>query len=168
MKRIYSLLALLCAAQLHAAGINEKAPIAIDANALEVIQSKRKAIFTGEVIAKQGDMTLYSDTMTVFYNEASKGGASAMGALSRIEVIGNVRMKTPDESATGNKGVYDAEKNKVFLFGDVVLKRGNNVLNGSQLEYNLESGTSLLTGGVKGTAKSSGGRVRGIFVPNGE
>jgi lipopolysaccharide export system protein LptA len=166
------LLLLLCAAlPLHAAKVVEKSPIAIDADTLEVIQSQRKAIFNGNVVAKQGDMTIYSDTMSVFYNEAKSGGESAMGALSRIEVIGNVRMNTTDESAQGNKGLYDAERNKVFLFGNVVLKRGNNILNGSTLEYNLTSGTSLLTGGASGSgtaAKSSGkGRVRGIFVPNG-
>lgn len=168
MKLLYLFIALYATTSLYAAALDDKAPIAIDADTLEVIQSKRQAIFNGDVVAKQGDMTLFSDKMIVYYNQSKENNDSAMGALSRIEVAGNVRMKTSDESAKGNKGLYDAERNKVFLFGNVVLKRGSNVLNGSQLEYNLQSGTSLLTGGVKGTAKSSSGRVRGIFVPSKE
>jgi lipopolysaccharide export system protein LptA len=144
------------------------APIAIDADNLEVIQSESKAIFSGNVVAKQDSMTLKSATMTVHYGAKPAGSTAAFGSLSKIEVVGNVSLVTPTESATSQRGLYDAVANKVFLMGKVVLKRGGNVLNGSKLEYNLTSGTSMLTGGVSGSGApdSSGtGRVRGLFIP---
>lgn len=149
--------------------VGSKQPIAIDADSLEVIQSERKAIFKGDVKAVQGAMELQSRQMTVFYsdNKAEQSTVSAMGALSRIEVDGDVRMKTKGESAIASRGIYDAAQDKVFLFGNVVLRRGNNVLNGSKLEYSLKTGGSVLSGGTGGnTPQSSGGRVRGVFVPN--
>lgn len=146
----------------------EGQPIAIDADSLEVIQSERKAIFQGDVEAVQGDMTLKSSKMTVFYGDAGakQSNVGAMGALSRIEVDGNVQMYTTGESATAVRGIYDALQDRVFLFGNVVLKRGGNVLNGSKLEYSLKSGSSVLSGGAGGSTPQSSGRVRGVFVPS--
>lgn len=152
-----------------AATQDTRQPIAIDADSLEVIQPESKAIFQGNVKAVQGDMTLQSQQMTVYYDQdKQKTENSAMGALSRIVVSGTVRLTTPDESATSARGVYDAVRNMVYLFGDVVLKRGNNVLTGSKLEYSLTSGSSMLSGGVSSGANDvpkSSGRVRGVFVP---
>jgi lipopolysaccharide export system protein LptA len=146
------------------------APIAIDADSLEVIQNENKAIFKGNVVAKQSNMTLRSQQMTVFYGQEKAGTLEAMGSLSRIEVNGNVSLVTPTESATSNYGLYDAVRDKVFLTGSVVLKRGGNVLNGSQLEYNLATGSSMLSGGASANTPpldgEKGGRVRGLFVPD--
>ena len=69
----------------------DEAPIAIDADSLEVIQSENKAIFKGNVVAKQADMTLRARQMVVFYGQREQAKDSAMGSLSRIEVDGNVR-----------------------------------------------------------------------------
>jgi lipopolysaccharide export system protein LptA len=148
----------------------EKTPIAIDADSLEVIQDQRKAIFKGNVLAKQADMVIRSQKMTVYYDAVKKENANTgMGALSRIEVEGSVHLVTSTESADADRGIYDAVREKVFLYGRVVLKRGENILNGAALEYNMATGSSLLTGGEGGTTpQSSGGRVRGIFVPKQE
>ncbi len=164
-----------CAASAKKGAGADQAPIAIDADSLEVIQSRNQAIFKGNVIAKQGDMTLRSNVMTVFYNAkkpaASPANASALGSLSKIEVDGNVSLITATESATASHGRYDAVKNKVFLSEHVVLKRGGNVLNGSALEYDVVSGSSLLSGSAPAAAAKAGApaatgtRVRGLFVP---
>jgi lipopolysaccharide export system protein LptA len=172
MKYVLAILLLIaCASPAFAeTGLKGDAPIAIDADNLEVIQSDSKAIFSGNVVAKQDKMTLKSASMTVFYGAKPAGSTAAFGSLSKIEVVGNVSLVTPTESATANRGLYDATTNKVFLTGNVVLKRGGNVLNGSKLEYNLTSGSSLLSGGVSGigvpnTDGNSTGRVRGLFIP---
>ena len=163
----------LRAAPAKNASSKSQAPIAIDADSLEVIQSQNKAIFKGNVVAKQADMTLRSAVMTVFYGTKKQGTESALGSLTRIEVEGNVSLVTATESATGEHGVYDAVKNKVFLSDNVVLKRAGNVLNGSALEYNVNTGSSMLSGGASGKAPQTSTvpaktRVRGLFVPEGK
>lgn len=140
-------------------------PIEITADSLEVIQPQKKAIFKGRVLAKQGSVNLKADRMTVFYSEGGNKESGA-NAISKIEVDGNVFLATSTETAKGTKGVYDVTKKEIRLTGDVVLTREKNVLNGSSLVYNLASGKSLLTGGVSGsTGETSGGRVRGLFIP---
>ncbi len=163
----------LCIASLStkAVPLQSDSPISIDADMLEVLQQESKAIFRGNVVAKQADMTLKSQKMTVYYDQQSeKSSQSALGALSRIDVEGKVQLVTPEESATAQSGRYDAVKDKVFLFGSVLLRRGNNVLNGSRLVYDMTTGKSLLSSatanGGEAPASSGANRVRGIFVPD--
>lgn len=150
-------------------------PIQIDANSLEVLQNEKKAIFKGNVVATQGDIRLKSDRMTVHYkqggtSEQKDNAASPLSSgISKIEVDGNVFLATPQESAKGEKGVYQVDQKTIRLMGGVVLTRGQNVLKGSGLEYNLATGKSLLTGGVSAEDSGkpvSGGRVRALFVPD--
>ncbi|TAE82398.1 MAG: lipopolysaccharide transport periplasmic protein LptA [Alphaproteobacteria bacterium] len=151
-------------------------PIAIDADQLEILQQKNIAIFRGHVEAKQGAMRVLSDKMTVHYKPKTAQtqdnvaqASNSMSGLDKIIVEGKVQFFSNQESATADRGIYEAQKEKLFLFGNVILRRGEHVLNGSQLEYNLASGTSLLSGGVQSSginAQTSGGRVRAIFTPS--
>lgn len=148
-----------------------KQPIEITADSLEVSQKEQQATFIGNVVAVQGAMKITSDRMKVFYRvgEQTKGGAQA---ISRIEVQGNVFMTNTSETARSKSGVYDVDANKLHLKTDVVLTRGENVVKGDALEYDLTTGKSqivgagAIAGGSAGNAEGgSGGRVRGLFVP---
>lgn len=148
------------------AGGNSNAPIEINADRLEVVQSDQKAIFSGNVEATQDKIKLNSDRMTVFYRPAGEEGGQS--GVSRIEVAGNVKMNTPTESASGDQGVYNVDNKQILMFGNVLLRRDKNVLNGQRLEYNLETGRSLLTSGDAGAPvgnEGSTGRVKGVFIP---
>jgi lipopolysaccharide export system protein LptA len=169
---------LTCSVMVHPALALKKntAPIAIDADQLEIMQQKNIAIFRGNVEAKQGEMRVLSQKMTVHYQPASKtqkdaaaNAAGSMSGLDKIIVEGKVQFFSSQETATADRGVYEAGKQKLFLFGNVILRRGEHVLNGSQLEYNLATGASLLSGGVQAdgvNAQTSGGRVRALFTPS--
>ncbi len=144
-------------------GKNKDQPIEITADALEVLQSQKKATFSGNVRAAQGDVVLTAQQMVVHYreNEERKGD---MGAVSRIEAVGGVFLTTPEETAQGAKGVYDVDKKTIWLLENVILTRGENVLKGSQLEYSFDTGKSLVTS--KAGDKQGQGRVKAIFVPD--
>jgi lipopolysaccharide export system protein LptA len=161
-------------------------PIEITADKLEVLQDKQKAMFQGNVIARQGEVMLKAATMTVYYRQApkteAKGAAkpaqavdnvsAAAGAVSRIEADGGVLLTTKEETARGARGVYHVDEKKVTMSGDVVLTRGQNVLKGALLVYDFATGRSELTSGVSATASgksgdagAGNGRIRALFVP---
>lgn len=164
---------------LAAPKLDSKQPIEIASDNLEVLQAENKAIFTGNVIAKQGDITMRSKSMTVFY-ESSAAPAPAPGetppaadgaalgkGINRIESSGDVVFTTPEETAQGDTAIYNVKTDTIDLVGNVVLTRGQNVLKGTTLNYNLATGRSVLNGGgtsQPGTPATSG-RVRGLFVP---
>jgi lipopolysaccharide export system protein LptA len=78
-----------------------------------------------------------------------------------MDVDGHVFISSPTETASGEKGVYNAETGKIVLTGDVVLTRGGNVIRGTQLDIDVDTGKSSIVN----TSSASGGRVRGLFVP---
>ena len=88
------------------------------------------------------------------------GAAEAgSGKLQRVEAFGHVAINTPTETVTGDRGIYVAETGLARLGGNVRITRGQNQLNGSDAEVDLNTGVSRLLAG-------STGRVAGLVVPN--
>lgn len=172
MKKLLLAMGMVLAAHAaHAQAANDgKQPIEIASDNLEVVQDQNQAIFTGNVIAKQGQLTVKSDRMVVFYHGSGEGAASTAGAMGegiyRIECYGHVVFVRPEETAQGDTAVYDVDADTIDVVDNVLLTRGQNVLKGTKLNYNLTSGRSVLQGG--GTIASGGkGRVQGLFIPKG-
>lgn len=145
-------------------------PVEIVADQFELVQDQHQAIFTGHVIAKQGDMTLTSDRMVAHYRAGPETKAN-LNTISHIDVDGNVVIVTKEETGKGERGVYDVDNKRITLNGNVVLTKDKNVLKGDALEYNLVTGHSTLKSGgpsVSADGKTTGGRVRAVFVPEGK
>ena len=143
-------------------GGNSKEPISIEANKLDYLDKEQKAIYSGNVVAKQGDSTVRSSLMTIFLDKSGSADPSAApaaptdnGQIKRIELSGPVTISSKDQIGTGDEGVYEKASNTFVLTGHVVLTQGKNVQSGDKLTYNLTSGQAVITGG----------RVKGIFVP---
>jgi lipopolysaccharide export system protein LptA len=138
---------------------NNGLPIEITADSLEVKQDQKTAVFRGSVAAAQGTLRLTADEITVHYGQV-KGSAPAR--ISRIDAAGNVFVSSPEETAQGDRGVYDVDAESITLTGSVVLTRDENVIRGSRLVLNLATGKSRIEGTP---ADGAQGRVRGRFVP---
>jgi len=152
--------------------LDSKQPIEISSDTLEVLQNEHKAIFSGNVMAKQGTIAMQASRMTVHYQDNSDGkagAADAVGAkgISRIEADGGAFFSSARETVRGDRAVYDVNQQQIRMDGNVVLTRDKNVLKGTQLTYNLKTGKSVLGSGGAATG-SGGGRVRGLFVPGKE
>lgn len=152
--------------------LDSKQPIEISSDTLEVLQNEHKAIFSGNVMAKQGTISMQASRMTVHYQDNSGGKPSAtdaMGAkgISRIEADGGAFFSSARETVRGDRAVYDVNQQQIRMDGNVVLTRDKNVLKGTQLTYNLKTGKSVLGSGG-GAAGAGGGRVKGLFVPSKE
>tara|TARA_B100000886_G_scaffold340431_1_gene309942 strand:+ start:6661 stop:7458 length:798 start_codon:yes stop_codon:yes gene_type:complete len=90
-------------------------PVEISADEGIEWQQKRQAyIARGNASAKQGDTTVYADTLTAWYKKVKKGQSQ----IFRIDADTNVRIKTPLQTAIGDKGVYLIEKGMLILTGN--------------------------------------------------
>ncbi len=183
---VFTALSLLCvvavpafAQTAPAAGpMTSSQPIEINADSLEVRQQENIAVFTGNVIAVQGTTKLKSDVMTVHYRKKEEApgapkeqaGSLAPGqnAVEKIEVNGHVLMTTPEETANGDRGIYEVDNHQVRLMDHVVLTRGRNILKGDTLVHDLNSGKSVVNSPFHQNEATPGvvnGRVRALFVP---
>ncbi|OYX81852.1 MAG: LPS ABC transporter substrate-binding protein LptA [Brevundimonas sp. 32-68-21] len=108
----------------------------------------------GRAEITQGQSRLRADTIQ---------GAVANGDLTRIEASGNVYYVTPNETIRGDRAIYTVSNATVVVTGDVILTQGQNVLTGASLSYNVDTGEARVEGGTA----ANGGRVRGVFYPEG-
>jgi lipopolysaccharide export system protein LptA len=163
---IHAVCIVMLAASAHAQQADSKKPLEVVSDTLEVLQNEQKAIFVGNVIATQGNINMRAERMIVFYREAPGGQAApaAGGAkgIHRVEAHGNVIFTTPTETGQGDMAVYNVDTETVDLTGNVTLTRDKNVLKGTSLNYNMATGRSILNS----SSGQTGGRVRGLFVPN--
>lgn len=166
---IFLLLFIVSPALAQTVAMDSSQPIEIAADTLEVLQNEQKAVFSGNVVATQGQITMKAARMLVYYkkSDADGGDAGGMGkGISRLEADGGVTFSSLRESARGSRATYEVNQKLITMTGDVLLTRDKNVLKGTQLVYNLTSGRSVLSSG--GSTSGGGGRVKGLFVPSGE
>jgi lipopolysaccharide export system protein LptA len=156
------LLALLGASSLHAQpssgppnalqgfSQNRGKPINIHSATLEVRDKDKVATFAGDVHLVQGDTTLRSKTLVVFYEDdpakpnasGGQGSQQSNQQIRRVEAKGGVIVVQKDQTATGDNGVFDMHANTVTLLGNVVISQGPNVVKGDRLTVDMTTGVS--------------------------
>lgn len=162
--------AVLAGGAAHAQGLgpNSDGPVDITADELEVQNKACVSTWRGNAEALQGQSRLRADMIRAVF--ATKAGASATGTgacgdLLRMEAEGSVYYLTSkDQRVRGDAGVYDAQNSSVTLTGDVVAVQGQNVLRGTKMVFNTETGEGRMIGSA--TGKNAASRPRGVFYPS--
>ncbi len=90
---------------------------------------------------------------------------ASSGKLQRVEAFGNVSVRTPTDTVTGDRGVYVLETGMARLGGNVRITRGQNQLNGAEADVNMKTGIANLIAQKAGVTPGAG-RVHGLVVPN--
>jgi lipopolysaccharide export system protein LptA len=141
-------------------GGNSKDPINIDAAKLDYFDKEQKLVYTGNVVATQGESKLQAGTLVIFLTPkdaaAGPGAPSSSSQVRRMEAAGPVTIVSKDQIGTGDSGIYEKSENKVYLIGNVTLTQGANVTKGDKLIYDLTTKQAAVTG-----------RVRSMFLPSG-
>ena len=141
-------------------GHNTNAPVDVTSQRIEVQDRADRAVFSGDVHVTQADLTLDTQRLTVAYS----GGQGASGLqINRLDAAGGVVVHSASETAKGDFGVYDLDRKLITLIGNVQLLRDNNIVQGSRLLIDLNSGRAVVDGGPPGV-NASGGRVTGHFT----
>jgi lipopolysaccharide export system protein LptA len=158
---------------------NRDQPIQIEAASLEMRDKKKEATFSGNVKVVQGDTTMTSKALVVFYDQsaapaapapAAKGaksgplqsatpGPTGSSSIRRLEARGSVVVTQKDQIVTGETAIFDTKANQVTMQGGVVLTQGQNVLRGDRLVVDMTTGVSRV--------ESDSGRVQGLFQSSG-
>ncbi|MGH6705343.1 MAG: LptA/OstA family protein [Sphingomicrobium sp.] len=138
-------------------GHDSKAPIDLAADRAEAQDRSDRAIFAGNVVVKQGDLTLRTARLTLAY--ANTDGID----INRIDASGGVTVTSPSETARGDFAVYDLNEGLITMVGNVRLERGGSFLSGGRLTIDLDTGRAVMDGGLRGV-NQAGGRVTGRFT----
>lgn len=134
----------------------KKQPVDIESNSMEILEKENKAIFTGKVVAKRGNVTLNSDKLVVdFVKEKDDKGANKT-TVTFLHATGSVLIITKTQRITGQWARMDVKADKAVVGGNVMVKQGSTIIKGKKLKVNLKTDHSEMTGG----------RVKGSFTPN--
>ena len=156
---VYALTAIPASGQTSALrGHNSNAPVDWAADRIEVQDRANRVILSGNVVAKQGQLTLSAGRITVAYS--STGGID----IHRMDASGGVTVKSPSETARGQFGIYDLDRKIITLIGGVSLVQKDANVRGGRLTIDLESGRAVMDGGGPPGTVSQGGRVSGTFT----
>jgi len=157
---------------------NRDQPIQIEAASLEMRDKKKEATFSGNVKVVQGDTTMTSKSLVVFYDSgpaapatpapaAPKGsksgsmqsatpGPGGSSSIRRLEAKGSVVVTQKDQVVTGETAIFDTRANLITMVGGVVLTQCKNVLRGDRLKVDMTTGVSRV--------ESDSGKVQGMFI----
>ena len=160
---------------------NRDQPIQIEAATLEMRDKKKEATFSGNVKVVQGDTTMTSKTLVVFYDstpapaatpaansksaksatmQSATPGPGGSSSIRRLEARGSVVVTQKDQVVTGETAVFETKANLITMLGGVVLTQGKNVLRGDRLMVDMTTGVSRV--------ESDSGRVQGLFQSSGQ
>jgi lipopolysaccharide export system protein LptA len=117
-------------------------PLRISSQALEADNKNQVIIFTGNVVAKQGELTIHADVVQVYY-EKKDGGND----IREIVASGNVKIYQGDGLATGQKAVLNNREQKIVLTGQPKVWQGKDMVSGEKIIVLLEEDKSLVEGG---------------------
>jgi lipopolysaccharide export system protein LptA len=142
-------------------GHDSNAPVDVAADRLEVQDRADRAVFVGNVHVTQAELALDTERLTVAYS----GGPGQAGGVQirRLDAAGGVVVKSPSVTGRGDCGVYDLDRKLITVIGNVRLTRQNDLISGSRLVIDLDSGRAVIDGGPPGV-NQSGGRVSGHFT----
>lgn len=137
---------------------NNKDPIQIDADRLEVEDDKSRLTYIGNVEVRQGTSLIVTGKLVVEYDKNGNGGQND---IKRLLLSGGVVATSQDNTATSDSAAYNVRTEDIVMEGNVVVSQGPNVAKGCRLIANLK--TNVAT--IKSCGKSGGGRVKSVFTP---
>jgi lipopolysaccharide export system protein LptA len=92
--------------------------------------------------------------------------------IRRIEALGGVTVISKDQTASGDRGVYDLKTKTITLVHNVTVAQGKNVLHGERVVVDTVSGNAHFDSNMNAQAQNGTsparppGRVRAVILPN--
>ena len=108
-----------------------KKPIIITSETLTADSKNSTAIFEGSVVAKTEDITMYSDKMTVYYD-------NSRNKVEKIQALGHVKVHKGERALFSDEATYVEEDNKIIFTGNPKAVDGENVISGTQIIFYLK------------------------------
>lgn len=128
-------------------------PITVKSNEMTADNKGKTAVFSGKVVAKQGDIIIFSDKLVVSY-------ADKNNEVEKVEAFGTVRIVQQNRTGFADQAVYDSRNGRIVLTGTPRVVQGGNSISGKVITYYVDDDKSDVSSG--GDPK---GRVEAVINP---
>ncbi len=129
-------------------------PIQITADRLNADSGSDSLTFEGNVVARQGDVTMHANRLRAEYSRRTK-------SIERIEAEGAVRFLQEGREALSARATFYNLEQRVVFSGGATLRQGENTIRGEAITVYLQENRAVVTGA------DGGGRVEAVIHPKG-
>ena len=95
--------------------------------------------------------------MVAYFIKGGNNDNTSGLTLDKVEISGNVKIKTPNADVSSDRGTYLPRTGKIKLYDHIVIEQNGNILKGDLAETDLNTGISKLLSSAKQR------RVKGVF-----
>ena len=134
-KYIFNIIFVICLFNLITAHSDT---IKVSSEKLNVYRDNNISVFSGNVYAEDDKIKLWSDKISMFYDETEK-------SVYEIVAENNVKIIVNGVTAFGNYSKYKVDNEELLLEGDVVVVEKDNKIKSDQLILDLANSTSIMT-----------------------
>jgi outer membrane protein assembly factor BamD len=134
--------------------VDKSQPIDITSDRVESYWKENLIIFKGNVVARQKDIVIYSDSLEAVIIEDGKG-------IDRVTAGGNVKIQQGLRLANCQKAVFYNRDQKMVLTGEPKISEGDNIVSGDEIVFDIDKNLFEVKGGP-------GGRGKAKIQPGGE
>jgi lipopolysaccharide export system protein LptA len=127
----------------------------IEAAEMEILETDKRAIFRGDVVAKRPSDTIRCQEMIVNYVDVKQTDGSMATEVDKLDCKSAVTITTETQTITGDLAVFQLRRDLLDVTGNVKVVQGKTVIRGPKLTVDLKTKRT----------KMAGGRVKGRFVP---
>jgi lipopolysaccharide export system protein LptA len=116
-------------------------PIQIKSNELSSDGAGKVATFSGSVVARQGDVTIFCDRLVVHYGAKERD-------ISKVEALGNVRIVQGNRQGLAGRALFDNQTGTIILEDNPRISQGSDTITGKVITFYLNEQKSVVTGGT--------------------
>ena len=125
--------------------------VQVTADSLVIEEANKQATFTGNVLITRTGLTVRAQEVVVSYG-------SGIDDIQSFEAIGNVRIETAGQVASGDRAEFDPKSQILRLTGKVMVQNAAGTMGGAELTVDLATNETTFKAG-------EGQRVTGVFTP---
>ncbi|HOJ70868.1 MAG TPA: lipopolysaccharide transport periplasmic protein LptA [Syntrophorhabdaceae bacterium] len=118
---------------------DKKQPVDIVSDTMEGLEKEKYIIFKGNVVARQGDLYIFCDSIDAYMDEATN-------EIERAHAKGNVKIVKKDRTSTCSEAIFDNKKGEITLKGNVTVYSGQDKLTGDVIRYFLNEDRVVVEG----------------------
>jgi lipopolysaccharide export system protein LptA len=133
---------------------DNRGPVEVTSDRLEVDDLAQTLVFIGNAVATQDDVTIHGNRLTVKYTGEER-------EIEQVIAEGAVRILQGTRVAVGERAVLYHLEERIVLTGSPEVRDGDNFVKGQEITVFLNDKRSVVTGGA-------GGRVNAVFTPKTE
>lgn len=133
----------------------KRAPVQFESKSLQAMKDQSRVVLKEDVLITQGDFRLQADEATIYFDQKTREAMKVI-ASGRVKAFKSDTELKQRVKAECNEAVFYNQERKMVLRGNAKLWRGEDLVRGKQITYELD------TGWIKAD------RVEGVVQPGGK